>query len=181
MELFCEKHNETVNSESAKCRHPSEYCKFRTACIIHFMGGENGDQESSKSTDGDENVIQLQFDKGNGLLPAIAQDYKTNEVLMLAYINEEAWKKTLETGKAHYWSRSRNKLWLKGESSGHQQIIKEILVDCDEDTVVYRVEQLGGAACHTGHRSCFYRRVTDKDIEVIDEPVFDPGEVYKND
>ena len=181
MELFCEKHNETMNSENAKCRHPAEYCKFRTACIIHFMGGENGDQESSKITDGDRNVIQLQFDKGKGLLPAIAQDYKTNEVLMLAYINKEAWQKTQETGKAHYWSRSRNKLWLKGESSGHQQIIKEILMDCDEDTVVYRVEQLGGAACHTGHRSCFYRRVTDNDIEIIDEPVFDPGEVYKND
>jgi phosphoribosyl-AMP cyclohydrolase len=144
------------------------------------MGGEDGDQESNKTIDGERRMKLLQFDKGKGLLPAIVQDYQTNEVLMLAYINDQAWQKTLETGKAHYWSRSRNTLWLKGESSGHQQIIREILVDCDEDTVVYRVEQLGGAACHTGHRSCFYRRVTDKDIEVIDEPVFDPGEVYKN-
>jgi phosphoribosyl-AMP cyclohydrolase len=144
------------------------------------MGGEDGDQESNKTIDGERRMKLLQFDKGKGLLPAIVQDYQTNEVLMLAYINDQAWQKTLETGKAHYWSRSRSTLWLKGESSGHQQIIREILVDCDEDTVVYRVEQLGGAACHTGHRSCFYRRVTDKDIEVIDEPVFDPGEVYKN-
>lgn len=180
MELFCDKYKETMDAENAKCGHPSEYCKFRTACIIHFMGGEKSDQESSKTVKAEGNMELLQFEKGDGLLPAIVQDHLTNEVLMLAYINEEAWQKTLETGKAHYWSRSRNKLWLKGETSGHQQLIKEILVDCDADTVVYRVEQLGGAACHTGHRSCFYRRVRDKDIEVIDEPVFDPGEVYKN-
>lgn len=90
-------------------------------------------------------MINLRFDKGEGLLPAIAQDYASGQVLMLAYINEESWQKTLETGKAHYWSRSRNKLWLKGESSNHVQLIKEILVDCDEDTVVFKVEQLGGA------------------------------------
>ncbi len=120
----------------------------------------------------------LRFDKGGGLLPAIVQDYKTNEVLMMAYINEEAWQKTIETGKAHYWSRSRNKLWLKGETSKHFQVIKEILVDCDEDTVVFKVEQMGGAACHTGHRSCFFRRVEGDDFMVKDEPVFDPREVY---
>ncbi len=102
-------------------------------------------------------MIELAFAKDtNGLLPAVVQDYRTGEVLMLAYINQLAWEKTLETGKAHYWSRSRNSLWLKGETSGHVQLIKEILVDCDQDTVVYKVEQLGGAACHTGYRSCFY-------------------------
>lgn len=121
----------------------------------------------------------LRFDKGNGLLPAIVQDYNTNEVLMVAYINEEAWQKTLTTGKAHYWSRSRNKIWLKGESSSHYQMIKEILVDCDEDTVIYKVEQLGDAACHNGYRSCFFRRVEDGIFNVKDEPVFDPREVYK--
>lgn len=121
----------------------------------------------------------LRFDKGNGLLPAIVQDFNTNEVLMVAYINEEAWRKTLATGKAHYWSRSRNKIWLKGESSSHYQMIKEILVDCDEDTVVYKVEQLGDAACHKGYRSCFFRRVEDGTFKVKDEPVFDPREVYK--
>lgn len=125
-------------------------------------------------------MIQLQFSKSkDGLLPAIAQDYMTNEVLMLAYINEESWKKTLETGKVHYWSRSRSKLWLKGESSNHVQLVKEVLVDCDEDTVVFKVEQLGGAACHKGYRSCFFRRYEDNDLKIIDKPVFDPREVYK--
>jgi len=121
----------------------------------------------------------LRFDKGDGLLPAIVQDHRTNEVLMVAYINETAWLKTLETGKAHFWSRSRGKLWLKGESSGHVQMIKEVLIDCDADTVIYKVEQLGGAACHKGYRSCFFRRVEDGAFRVKDEPVFDPKEVYK--
>lgn len=124
-------------------------------------------------------MSKLNFEKGGGLLPVIAQDAASGEVLMLAYINEEAWEKTLATGKAHYWSRSRNKIWLKGESSNHVQLIREILVDCDEDTIVYRVEQLGGAACHKGYRSCFFRRVEDGDFVVKDEPVFDPQEVYK--
>jgi phosphoribosyl-AMP cyclohydrolase len=122
---------------------------------------------------------KLNFQKGDGLLPAIVQDHVTNEVLMLAYINEQAWEKTLTTGKAHYWSRSRNSLWLKGESSNHIQLIKEILVDCDEDTVIYRVEQLGGAACHKGYKSCFFRRVDGDAFTIKDEPVFDPQEVYK--
>ncbi len=124
-------------------------------------------------------MTELDFTKSvDGLLPAIAQDYATGEVLMLAYINKLAWEKSLETGTAHYWSRSRQKLWLKGESSGHVQKIHEILVDCDADTVVYKVEQLGGAACHTGHRSCFYRVVDGDDLRVVGEPVFDPAEVY---
>lgn len=123
----------------------------------------------------------LNFAKGGGLLPAIVQEYKSNEILMLAYINEESWLKTLETGKAHFWSRSRNKLWLKGESSGHVQIIKEILVDCDEDTVVFKVEQRGEAACHKGYASCFFRRVESAVSFVVQvKPVFDPEEVYKN-
>ena len=121
----------------------------------------------------------LNFDKGGGLLPAIVQDHVTNEILMMAYIDDEAWQKTLETGKAHYFSRSRKKLWLKGESSQHYQLIKEILVDCDEDTVIYRVEQLGKAACHKGYRSCFYRCVSGNNFEIKDELVFDPAEVYK--
>jgi phosphoribosyl-AMP cyclohydrolase len=124
-------------------------------------------------------MINLRFDKGDGLLPAIAQDHASGQVLMLAYINEEAWQKTLETGKAHYWSRSRNKLWLKGESSSHVQIIKEILVDCDEDTVVFKVEQLGGAACHKGYPSCFFRTVAGDELKKNQQPVFDPQEVYK--
>ena len=125
------------------------------------------------------NMISLNFAKTTDeLLPAIVQDYQTNEVLMLAYINKQAWEKTLETGKAHYWSRSRNKLWLKGETSGHVQIIHRILVDCDDDTVVYKVEQLGGAACHTGHRSCFFREFDGDDLVTKEKKVFDPKVVY---
>jgi len=124
-------------------------------------------------------MIQLRFDKSeNGLLPAITQDYETGEILMLAYINLESWGKTLETGKVHYWSRSRSKLWLKGESSGHVQLVREILVDCDDDTVVFKVEQLGGAACHTGHRSCFFRRVDSGELSIVGTKVFDPETVY---
>jgi len=122
--------------------------------------------------------IELKFDKAGGLLPVIAQDHATGEVLMLAYMNHQAWQKTLETGKAHYWSRSRNKLWLKGESSGHVQVVKEIRVDCDLDTVLLKVEQLGGAACHKGYRSCFFRRVDGQGLTVDGEQVFDPKEVY---
>lgn len=125
-------------------------------------------------------MIELAFAKdANGLLPVIVQDHQTGEVLMLAYINKLAWQKTLETGKAHYWSRSRGSLWLKGETSGHVQLIKEILVDCDQDTVVYKVEQLGGAACHTGYRSCFYRKVNGDQLTVHEaERIFDPAAVY---
>jgi len=97
----------------------------------------------------------IKFDE-NGLVPAITQDYENKEVLMLAYMNEEALKKTIETGKVHYYSRSRKEQWLKGETSGHYQIVKAISYDCDGDTLLIQVEQIG-AACHTGHRSCFYR------------------------
>ncbi len=124
-------------------------------------------------------MIDLDFKKTNGLIPAIAQDYKTNEVLMLAYINEEAWKASLSSGKATYFSRSRNKLWIKGETSGNVQIIKEIRIDCDNDTVIFKVDQLGGAACHTGHKSCFFQLVENNSIKIVGKPVFDPGEVYK--
>jgi len=114
------------------------------------------------------------------LLPAIAQDWKTGQVLMLAYMNQTAWQETLETGKAHYWSRSRNELWLKGGTSGHVQEVKEIWIDCDNDTILLKVEQLGGGACHTGYRSCFFQQVrSDGSLVVRGEKAFDPGEVYK--
>jgi phosphoribosyl-AMP cyclohydrolase len=120
------------------------------------------------------------FGKGRGLLPAIAQDWRTGQVLMLAFMNETAWEKTLETRKAHYWSRSRNELWLKGGTSGHFQEIKEIWIDCDHDTILLKVEQVGGGACHTGYRSCFFQQVqSDGSLEVRGEKAFDPGEVYK--
>ena len=124
-------------------------------------------------------MITLDFKKDpQGLLPAIVQDYETGDILMLAYINEQSWQQTLKTGKAHYWSRSRSKLWLKGESSGHVQIIKNIFIDCDRDTVVFQVEQTGGAACHKGYHSCFYRRVEGDDLIIDKEPIFNPEEVY---
>ncbi len=104
-------------------------------------------------------MINLDFKKTDGLIPAIAQDYKTGEILMLAYINEESWKLSLETGVATYWSRSRNELWVKGATSGHIQNIKEIRVDCDDDTIIFKVEQIGNIACHTGERSCFFKTV----------------------
>ena len=123
--------------------------------------------------------MKLDFEKTNGLIPAIAQDFATGEVLMLAYINEEAWLETLATGRAVYFSRSRNKLWRKGEESGNVQVIKEIRVDCDADTVIYMVEQIGGAACHTGHRSCFYTAVAaDGSTKELYSPSFDPDKVY---
>jgi len=120
----------------------------------------------------------LDFKKSDGLVPAIVQDDETGEVLMLAYMNEEAWKKTLASGKAHYWSRSRQKLWLKGGTSGHIQEIRVIYVDCDLDTVVLKVHQVGGAACHEGYPSCFYRKVEGEELKMISTQVFDPKEVY---
>ena len=123
-------------------------------------------------------MLKLDFNKTGGLVPAIVQDFQTGEILMLAYMNPEAFNATLSTGIATYYSRSRQSLWVKGETSGNIQRIKEIYIDCDDDTVLLKVEQLGGAACHTGHRSCFYKKVEDGSIQVTEEPVFDPREVY---
>lgn len=119
---------------------------------------------------------ELKFDS-NGLIPVIVQDYKSNEVLMMAYMNKEAYEKSVETQKAHYWSRSRNKLWLKGETSGHFQNIKSINVDCDNDALLMKVEQVE-AACHTGHYSCFYREVEKGETKETSGTVFDAEKVY---
>ena len=124
-------------------------------------------------------MIQLDFEKTNGLIPAIAQDADTGEVLMLAYMNEAAFKETLASGKATYYSRSRQSLWKKGETSGHVQEVKEIRVDCDLDTILLKVVQVGGAACHKGYKSCFYSRVDGDDLTITQEKVFDPKKVYK--
>ena len=124
-------------------------------------------------------AIKLDFNKIEGLVPAIAQDFETGEVLMLAFMNAEAWDTTLLTGKATYYSRSRKKLWIKGETSGHFQIVKEIRIDCDNDTVLLKVEQVGAAACHTGHKSCFFQRVDGNSIKICGEPIFNPKEIYK--
>lgn len=119
------------------------------------------------------------FTKCDGLLPAIAQDVATGEVLMMAYMNPESYAETLETGRAVYFSRSRNKLWRKGEESGNVQKVHAVYLDCDRDTVLLKVEQIGGAACHEGYKSCFFRKVTPEGLQVEGERVFDPAEVYK--
>ena len=123
-------------------------------------------------------MIQLAFDRKDGLVPVIVQDNASGQVLMLAYMNAEAWRQTLATGKATYFSRSRQKLWIKGETSGHIQRIKAVFIDCDQDTVLLKVEQVGGAACHTGFATCFHRRVVDGGIQTEGQRVFDPAEVY---
>ncbi|UCE51701.1 MAG: phosphoribosyl-AMP cyclohydrolase [Desulfobacterales bacterium] len=124
-------------------------------------------------------MLKLDFNKESGLIPVIVQDHTSGEVLMLAYMNQDAWDATLSTGKATYYSRSRKRLWVKGETSGNQQIVKEIRVDCDDDTVLLKIEQLGDAACHTGYRSCFHKKVEDGSVRLVGKPVFDPKEVYQ--
>jgi phosphoribosyl-AMP cyclohydrolase len=120
------------------------------------------------------------FAKGGGMIPAVAQCHRTGRVLMLAYMNEEAWKETLATGRAVYYSRSRNRLWRKGEESGHFQQVHAIQLDCDRDTILLQVEQVGGAACHEGFPSCFFRkRQPDGSIMIVEERVFDPSKVYR--
>ena len=121
----------------------------------------------------------IDFDKTGGLIPAIAQDCATGEVLMLAYMNREAYDETLRTGRAVYFSRSRNKLWRKGEESGNVQEVREIYLDCDADTILLKVHQIGGAACHEGYASCFFRKVEPAGLRVVGERLFDPKQVYK--
>jgi phosphoribosyl-AMP cyclohydrolase len=124
-------------------------------------------------------MVALDFDKLGGLVPAIVQDYRTGEVLMVAFMNQAAWESTLKTGRATYFSRSRKSLWMKGETSGNVQLVKEIRIDCDNDAVLLKIEQVGAAACHTGHRSCFHKQVQNESVQIIGEPIFDPKEVYK--
>ncbi len=119
------------------------------------------------------------FPPDGGILPAIAQDADTGEVLMLAYMNAESYAETLATGRAVYFSRSRNKLWRKCEESGHVQLVREIFLDCDLDTILLKVEQVGGAACHEGYKSCFFRKATPDGLQTVGRRVFDPAKVYQ--
>ena len=128
--------------------------------------------ESKRTTTGPD------FGKGDGLVPAIAQDAATGEVLMMAYMNAESYDETLATGRAVYFSRSRKKLWRKGEESGNVQLVRSVHVDCDVDTILLKVEQIGGAACHEGYTSCFFRRVTPDGLVAEGQRVFDPAVVY---
>lgn len=124
------------------------------------------------------NVATPDFDKAGGLVPAIAQDADSGEVLMLAWMNPEAWEETLRSGRAVYYSRSRKRLWRKGEESGHVQEVVEIRLDCDTDTVLLKVRQIGGAACHEGYKSCFYRAVRNGQLVPVAERVVDPAILY---
>lgn len=126
----------------------------------------------------DSLLKKIKFDR-RGLVPVIIQDEKTAQILMLAYMNRQALRKTIETGKTHFWSRSRKKLWLKGETSGHAQCVRSIFLDCDADTLLIKVAQVG-AACHMGFYSCFYRKLNLKttSLKVIGKRIFDPGKVY---
>ncbi len=119
------------------------------------------------------------FSAADGLVTAVAQDAATGDVLMVAHMNREAWDETLSSGRAVYFSRARKRLWRKGEESGNVQHVKAIFVDCDADTVLLKVEQIGGAACHEGYPSCFFRQVTPGGVKVVAERVFDPADVYK--
>ncbi|WP_425395837.1 phosphoribosyl-AMP cyclohydrolase [Aeoliella sp.] len=123
--------------------------------------------------------IQPDFEKSDGLVPVVVQQVGTGEVLMLAYMNREAYDQTLATGQAVYFSRSRGGLWRKGESSGNVQHVKRLRIDCDRDTLLLEVDQVGGAACHEGYPSCFFREVTPDGLKVIAERVFDPSDVYQ--
>lgn len=124
-------------------------------------------------------IEELKFDS-QGLIPTIVQDYEDGQILMLAYMNAESLEKTIATGKTCFWRRSQGRLWTKGEKSGHFQEVKEIFFDCDGDTLLVKVKQLGGAACHTGYRSCFFRKVNEKgEYDIVEEKVFDPSKVYK--
>jgi phosphoribosyl-AMP cyclohydrolase len=123
--------------------------------------------------------LTIDFEKSGGLVPVVVQDADTGAVLMVAWMNREAYEETRRTGRACYYSRSRARLWRKGEESGNVQEVREVYVDCDADTILLKVQQVGGAACHEGYASCFYRRVEGDGIRVVGELVFDPAKVYR--
>jgi phosphoribosyl-AMP cyclohydrolase len=128
-------------------------------------------------TEPDTVLADIQWNE-QGLIPAIAQDWRSGDVLMLAWMNRDALSLTISEGRAIYWSRSRQALWRKGEDSGHVQHLKELRIDCDADTVLMKVEQIGGIACHTGRRNCFYQRLDDGKWQVTDEVIKQPADIY---
>ena len=134
----------------------------RDECIIKM---ENNKLIFSKN-EANKIINKLDFEKGNGLISVIAQDFNNNQVLMLAFANKEAMKLTLTTGYVHYWSRSRNELWKKGSTSGHLQLVKEILIDCDVDAILIKIDQIG-SACHKNYRSCFFRQINNNNFKII--------------
>lgn len=123
--------------------------------------------------------MNLDFSKLDGLVATVVQDHKTGRVLMVGFMNEESWRKTVETGFVTFYSRSRNKLWMKGETSGHRLVVKEISTDCDHDAVLVKVDAIGPGVCHEGYESCFFRRLDGSEWKVTEQRAYDPGEVYK--
>lgn len=123
-------------------------------------------------------IMTLDFNKLDGLVPAVIQDAASGRVLMVGFMNQEAWNRTVESGFATFYSRSRNKLWLKGESSGHRLVVKSIQTDCDQDSVLIRVEALGPGVCHEGYASCFFRTLRDGQWQATESPTYDPKAVY---
>jgi len=123
--------------------------------------------------------IDIDFNKLDGIIPVIIQDYKSLEILMLGFMNREAFNLTIKSGHVHYWSRTKQRLWEKGETSGHFQEVMEIRIDCDNDTLLIKVNQIGNAACHTGFKSCFHNIVTDSGLVIDGEKIFDPKKIYK--
>lgn len=123
--------------------------------------------------------LEPDFEKQGGLLPVVVQEAGSGVVLMLAYMNREAYQETLRTGRGVYYSRSRGGLWRKGEESGNVQHVRSVRIDCDRDTLLLEVEQIGGAACHTGHQTCFYRELTGGQVNIVAPRIFDPAEVYR--
>lgn len=123
-------------------------------------------------------IMDLDFSKLDGLVPAVIQDHASGRVLMLGFMNEEAFRQTVETGYAIFFSRSRNKLWLKGETSGHRLVVKEVSTDCDQDSLLLKVEALGPGVCHEGFESCFFRSLSDGKWTEVDKPTYDPKQTY---
>ena len=147
--------------------------------FVHFF--VDFERLKTHKTPGQETIVESPDFSKSELIPAIAQDDESGDLLMLAYMNEEAWRETLSSGRVVYFSRSRQKLWRKGEESGNVQEVRSIYLDCDADTILIRVNQIGGAACHEGYRSCLFRRINPAsgETEVVGERVFDPKDVYR--
>jgi phosphoribosyl-AMP cyclohydrolase len=137
-----------------------------------------GSRKRSQRAAAQNTMTKLDFGKLDGLLPAIVQDATSHRVLMLGFMNEDAWRKTLETGSVTFYSRTRNKLWMKGETSGNRLVVKEIFNDCDNDTLLITVDAIGPGVCHAGYESCFYRRLENGEWVESEKPTYDPNAVY---
>lgn len=185
-ELHCEPRSTTFARDAVRAGRPTKARETGRSVQVVVLAGPCAAGYSdcfalhtwnsivSKTSD-----VAPDFSRSGGLLPAIAQDADTDAVLMLAWMNAESYAETLATGRAVYFSRSRGKLWRKGEESGNVQHVEAVYVDCDGDTILLKVRQAGGAACHEGYPTCFFRQVTPEGLKLVAERVFDPKQLYK--